>query len=119
MSRKAFVHIGTHKTGTTYLQKWMLGNQGPLAELGLFYPKIGMMKRPTAQFKLSADARDVHHDLTESAAWRTLQEQLMSTDKDVILSAETFSDKIRHEDVTSRIVDFFNALNMKTEFIVF
>jgi hypothetical protein len=39
---KLFLHIGPHKTGSTYIQKVLLANREHLLELGLNYPNIGI-----------------------------------------------------------------------------
>jgi hypothetical protein len=38
MSEKVIVHIGTPKTGTTYLQDVLFRNQRRLAGAGILYP---------------------------------------------------------------------------------
>ena len=47
-SRRVFLHIGLHKTGTTYLQGVLRANRRRLAELGVFYP--GGKGQPTHTF---------------------------------------------------------------------
>jgi hypothetical protein len=39
--RTCFVHIGTHKTGTTSIQAFLAANRAPLQTLGLFVPAAG------------------------------------------------------------------------------
>ena len=36
-----FVHAGTHKTGTTAIQRFLAGNSEALARAGLYYPQAG------------------------------------------------------------------------------
>jgi hypothetical protein len=38
---KLFLHIGPHKTGSTYIQKWFFDNRSLLLNLGVNYPNIG------------------------------------------------------------------------------
>jgi hypothetical protein len=47
-SRRVFLHIGLHKTGTTYLQGVLRTNRKRLAGLGVFYP--GGKGQPTHTF---------------------------------------------------------------------
>jgi hypothetical protein len=39
--RSCFVHVGTHKTGTTAIQRFLADNQERLAGAGLYYPRTG------------------------------------------------------------------------------
>jgi len=39
---KLFLHIGPHKTGSTYIQKYLFSNRDQLLELGLSYPNVGV-----------------------------------------------------------------------------
>jgi hypothetical protein len=38
---KLFLHIGPHKTGSTYIQKWFFENRSLLLNLGVNYPNVG------------------------------------------------------------------------------
>jgi hypothetical protein len=40
--RQLFLHIGTHKTGTTALQHYLFHNQAALRSIGWYYPRIGI-----------------------------------------------------------------------------
>jgi hypothetical protein len=39
---KLFLHIGPHKTGSTYIQKWFFENRALLLNLGVNYPNVGI-----------------------------------------------------------------------------
>ena len=41
--RSCFVHVGTHKTGTTAIQRFLAGNRERLAVDGLYYPQSGWL----------------------------------------------------------------------------
>lgn len=43
MKKRIYLHIGTHKTGTTSLQAWAVANTDALAAQGVLYPKTGRM----------------------------------------------------------------------------
>ncbi len=42
MSKVLHLHVGTHKTGTTYLQKAFSANRDTLLQNGIFYPNTGL-----------------------------------------------------------------------------
>jgi hypothetical protein len=41
--RKLFIHVGPHKTGSTYIQKALLENREYLMSLGVTYPNVGLL----------------------------------------------------------------------------
>lgn len=56
MKKRLFLHIGSHKTATTFLQNSFANNSAALAEIGVLYPRSGMIYQ--AHFKLSGELRD-------------------------------------------------------------
>ena len=56
MRKRLFLHIGSHKTATTFLQNSFANNPVALAELGILFPRSGMIYQ--AHFKLSGELRD-------------------------------------------------------------
>ncbi len=50
MKKRLFLHIGSHKTATTFLQNSLTRNAPALRDLGLLYPKAGRIHG--AHFKL-------------------------------------------------------------------
>lgn len=98
MRQQAFVHIGTHKTGTTTLQAWFDGNREVLRDRGLSYPraysvqgahhllagvvtdaKIGV-RQIYPQFDFAQSAPSIHQRILADVAPGT----------DLVLSSETF-----------------------------
>ena len=91
---KLILHVGAHKTGTTYLQRMFDRNRARLRAAGLIYPDIGPND---AHHALAAPWIDV--DVPEGfygkegpdGLWRQLVETHADQDGTVILSAENFS----------------------------
>lgn len=44
MKKRLFLHIGTHKTGTTAIQSFLQNNVGKLLEQGVLFPQVGFIK---------------------------------------------------------------------------
>jgi hypothetical protein len=70
MSRICFLHAGAHKTGTTYLQNFLLCNEYALASEGLYVPTTGrviLSAHHNIAWQLSGDARynPIHGTLSE------------------------------------------------------
>jgi hypothetical protein len=60
MSRICFLHAGTHKSGTTYLQNFLQGNEFALASEGLYVPVAGRVSpsgHHNIAWELTGDAR--------------------------------------------------------------
>ena len=60
-ARTAFVHVGTHKTGTTSLQSMLAANAKILRAAGVLVPLAGRVERGSAG----------HHNV----AWELLRDQ--------------------------------------------
>lgn len=119
MPRTAYVHIGTHKTGTTYLQSWMRKNANTLAQLGIVYPDIGLTPKGAAHKVLALEARTAPDTLSETESWAQLADIVAETSGDVVISSETFSDRMKAPEHVRRLVHFFADLGLQTKFIIF
>jgi hypothetical protein len=82
--RQLILHIGPHKTGSTYIQERLFDNSVALATLGIDYPNIGILESN-------------HHDIAELALKENvpaLQDLLAplrhSSAETILLSSENF-----------------------------
>lgn len=92
MTQRVFLHVGTPKTGTTYLQSRLWANQRTLAEHGLLLPLGGVRDH----FYLSTVARQAKRAIAAMphaghTAWPRLVEQLRAWQADVLISHELFA----------------------------
>jgi len=88
----AYLHIGLHKTGTTYFQHLMAANRAPLREHGILYP--GGNGRPNQHLAvLDLLGRRVvrGEDRRIAGAWSMLVEESGSVAADVLISEEHLS----------------------------
>ena len=90
--RRLYLHLGTPKTGTTYLQELLWHHREVLAAHGLHYP--GAV--PEAHFLAATDLQHVpfndHEDAAAAGAWERLVEQVRGLSGTVVLSHELFGD---------------------------
>lgn len=89
--RRVYLHLGSPKTGTTYLQEILWQNQESLAAAGVLYP--GDM--PEAHFHASMDLQRVQFqedwfDDNVPAAWARLVDEAREWTGTVLLSHELF-----------------------------
>lgn len=85
------IHIGTHKTGTTYLQNRLAASRKILARHGIVYPDYG----PSAHHALIAHWNNLPHGYRVAGdpdrAWCELARCYSKSDKTLLLSSEEFS----------------------------
>lgn len=119
--KKIILHIGSEKTGTTYLQNLLSANRDILLKSGIYYPEIGFSK--TAHFSLVAALHEVDHGIplefapqdktyTIESEWMPLINELNSQKKahTVILSAEHFSSRLRQKGL-EKLKEILSQLN--------
>ncbi|HNA98288.1 MAG TPA: hypothetical protein PKM12_03240 [Marmoricola sp.] len=87
MARRVMLHVGTPKTGTSYVQDVLLANQDSLAEQGILYPA----DRHDAHFLAALDLMQLPWGGLEEQAvgrWDQLAEQVRRWDGTAIISHE-------------------------------
>lgn len=92
MAHRLFLHVGTPKTGTSYLQSIVWANAEALADAGLLLP-LGSVRE---HFYLSTIARDASRakevmPRAGQTAWIRMLEQLDAWDEDALISHELFA----------------------------
>ncbi len=93
MKKRLFLHIGSHKTATTFLQSSFANNPAAMAGLGILYPHTGMIFQ--AHFKLSGELRApalAQRPLELLPEWSALLAEIDGSPMpNVLLSSEDFS----------------------------
>ncbi|WP_444908840.1 hypothetical protein [Microbulbifer sp. TRSA005] len=89
--RKIYLHIGTHKTGTSSIQKFMSDNYSNLIKYGFLYPKVARVSHGShhnLQFQITNDPRYK----TKLGGWVELLKEINESNcENVVLSCEAFS----------------------------
>jgi hypothetical protein len=86
MARRAFLHIGPPKSGTTYVQEVLWSNKKRLAKSGITLPLNSSQSHRVAAWTLCADAHDQPN--RERWNWDRVAAQAASTDDTLLFSAE-------------------------------
>lgn len=90
--KKLVLHIGSHKTATTFIQGSLANNTDVLRKMGILYPKSGQIYE--AHFRLCWKLRDpafANTPLTEIDDWAALIEEIQADPAEMaIISAEEF-----------------------------
>lgn len=92
MANRVFLHVGTPKTGTTYLQSVLWANKEALKQQGLLLP----LSRVREHFYLSNIARDDERPLETMpphghTAWERMLTEVGDWDRDALISHELFA----------------------------
>jgi hypothetical protein len=88
---RVVLHVGMHKTGTTYLQNRLGRNRDTLAERGIRYPGggTGASSPPFAVYDLQGRRPRGHEDTRVAGAWDALVADVMgSVEPTVLISQE-------------------------------
>jgi len=118
--RRCFIHIGTHKTGTTSLQHALHANRRKLDALSYLYPRSGRL----------AIAREGHHniawELSRDRRFRRrfgtvdkLLTEIAATPHDVVLSSEDFGSSVYHAEEFASFVTRLKRLMLDITLIVY
>jgi hypothetical protein len=92
MAKRLFLHVGTPKTGTTYLQSLLWANKQTLRQQGLLLP----LDRVRDHFFLSNLGRDDEEDVANMpprglTAWDRMLDEVRGWQGDVLISHELFA----------------------------
>lgn len=100
MMQKIFLHIGTHKTATTWLQHYFARNSDRLNDFGFYYPHSGRVTQ--AQHRLGQaifQRAQPAQPLSGVIVWEKLKRELENTSyQNIIISSEEF-EWIKHPQV--------------------
>jgi len=128
MANKAIVHIGTEKTGTTSLQKFLYINRERLKKINYLYPVSINNAGAFPNTALSAYCANHIHDyhlknniktLAQKDAFNKelkinfLKELKSNNGKDLIISSEHFHSRVRTIKGMQRLKDILRGYNIK------
>ncbi len=98
---KLLLHVGMHKTGSTFIQHNLLAHRGALLSAGWLFPKAGF---DVPVDPIRAGATPGHHGLVaalrknDEIAWQALRNEIRKTKPEtVILSCENFLFPTAHD----------------------
>jgi hypothetical protein len=116
MIDKLYLHIGTHKTGTTALQRFMEHFREKIdRELGLYYPKTGCIWSGHHQFAWSVGVKKEGYDseLVLNKLVSDLKDEL-ATSNTVLLSSEDFEwlSKVQAQQLKDRLQEIFQQIKI-------
>lgn len=91
VSKRIFLHVGSPKTGTTYLQEVLWSHEKQLRKQGILLPGKGIEDHFRACIDVRQDGHKVLDPERVAGAWDRLVDQMSSWDGDSIVSHELFA----------------------------
>jgi hypothetical protein len=113
--KRAIIHIGRHKTGTTAIQEFLESHSDLLKQKGILYPASGRLGagHHNLAWELDGDGR---FDPSRGTL-RDLEEEIKDFDK-VVLSSEDFSVMRGHESELGLLANVLAGQNFKVTVII-
>ena len=105
--RRCFIHIGTHKTGTTSIQHMLRRGSPALATLGYWYPRAGRLEDHPGHHNIAWEISSDHRFRTRFGTTDDLLREVHNRSEDIILSSEDFQSALHHR---ARFSDFISRL---------
>lgn len=109
-SRRAFLHIGLPKTGTTYLQHALWSNKDALREAGLLLPGRHRRRHLLASLDVREDPKLARRPGDVNAPWQDLVDECLEWSGDVVISHEFFG--AASADQVARVVRTLDAFEV-------
>lgn len=116
MSRRIFLHIGSPKTGTTFLQQVLWANRSRAAAHGLLLPGRSVRDHYWASLDLRGVAGVEPGREAAAGAWEALVTKVAGWDRDVLVSHETFA--LATDEEAGRAVETFRDLGFGVEIVI-
>lgn len=95
--RTCFIHIGTHKTGTTSIQMTLGDNTETLDISGYIYPRAGRSENSGGHHNIAFELFDRDRFKAEFGTIDELLSEMKSSSKNAIISSEEFLHAIHYE----------------------
>jgi hypothetical protein len=118
--RRCFIHIGTHKTGTTSLQHTLSTHSHELEGFGYCYPRSGRPQMaPHGHHNIAWEISNDERFSQEVGSIDDLLTELADLPYDVILSSEDFECSAHHSEQFSLFVERLKRCRFDVKFIVY
>lgn len=117
--RTCYLHIGTHKTGTTSIQKALSGNREALKRHGILFPQSGLLAPDGGRHELVQALITGPADISDCASLNTLLEEIAAATEDVLISSEALQLAVHHQEKFRTFIDALRRYTPRIVFIVY
>ena len=120
MNGVCFLHIGTHKTGTSSLQTLLQSNDQCLERNGIFVPKSGRALPHSGHHNLAWELMGDSRFDSAFGSWRNFLDEVRSRNPPAIcISSEEFECLYRNPQALRRIGQDLNSIGYQVSIIVY
>jgi hypothetical protein len=118
--RKCFLHIGTHKTATTSIQRVLGGHSRELEIDGFLYPAVGRPDdAPTGHHNLAWEISGDRRFRSGFGTAGDLVRELATTSRNIIISSEDFESSAYHRDRFESFLGAIQKLGIEISLVIF
>ena len=120
MRKKLFLHVGTHKTGTTALQNFLMVNKQLLREHGVLIPVSGCIGPHSGHHNIAWELNDDHRFQRDYGTLGDLCAEISESDcHTVVISSEDFEYLYSRPEALVALKRRLNDVGCQVEVIVF
>jgi hypothetical protein len=120
MQRTLFVHIGTHKTGTSSIQNFLRSHEMKMRECGIFVPKSGTLNAKSGHHNVAWEMRkDSRYDSRFGGIDQLVSELKTSTEPAAVISSEDFEYLVQYPSELKAFDQRIEAAGFSTRYIVY
>jgi hypothetical protein len=118
--RTLFVHIGTHKTGTTSIQNFLRCHSTRLKECGVFVPTAGTLNLTSGHHNIAWEIRkDPRYNPRIDGIAELVEELKTSNESTAVISSEDFEYLVQYPIELKAFDDRVEAAGFSTKYIVY
>jgi hypothetical protein len=118
--RTLFVHIGTHKTGTTSIQNFLRRHSTRLRECGVFVPKAGTLNPTSGHHNIAWEIRkDPRYNPRIDGVAELVEELKTSNESTAVISSEDFEYLVQYPSELKAFDDRVEAAGFSTKYVVY
>ena len=118
--RTLFVHIGTHKTGTSSIQAFLRDQAAALQRCGIYVPHTGTLSPRTGHHNIAWELRrDPRFDVTRGTLDGLLAEMQRADARTSVISSEDFEYLVQYPEALRRFEDAIELSGFVPTYIIF
>lgn len=117
--RKCYIHIGTHKTGTSALQEMLARHDVALQDKGFLYPRAGRPAPYAGHHNIAWEVTGDHRFQPQHGTIGELVREIDAEPHDVILSSEDFEGAVDRSNKFSEFVRLLQSRGFSVILVVY
>ena len=118
--RKLYIHIGTHKTGTTSIQSFLRKNSDVLSQYGIYIPISGTISNASGHHNIAWQLRGDQRFNPQKGQLDSLIREIKEADHlNAIISSEDFEYLVQYPDIIRQFEEIIKNEGWQPQYIIF